>query len=763
MEQEPEDYRDKYVLENLIKEEKEESDPSIVEDNTETDEEKYLALDRPQLKFPYALGYRRHKVPTGHFDKISKYQQQFINFNQKNLKTLKTADNFHNDMDVEKLKFIEEMAEMFQTEERLQFEHRNNFTYDGYTYPPKWVVTYYLEHEDDLSHSFLHQMQKQMGTSLFANFSKTSLHGWNKVTLNAYTYWQLDGENEVPIAIHYFRKAKIKFKIWPTSKKQAAEPESIVSIEEWAEWLAKHQEINWVKVFEKAELLANEFVKIRAEEEKLLKEERRLQAIKRRAEIAKIKAQRQKTRQRKSGWMNQLDANIERNKNIEEQRRKEKERKLRERAKKRKQSTEELKDLIYMVARADTEIARVDKKIKQIKVEIKRIEDKRDRYQRKLEYKLKRLEKAIPMPGDIRMKSLYFFEIPQFMELIPFAIVAYGLGIAVKGAYRDIWNISDPAIKKIWEKFGQGLYKNALVSDNNFFDMLFDRKMYLRNLMAGNVTLSREVRAIAMDFPNLYPIGLNRFMRLWKSAAFNEEIYRPQLLTIFPLSSRKKVPTGYVLSDIPMRMFLLSPMVKIALDFVVPDAEILYYGVNINRTQKSFSIKELGHYFEVDVEKFPLIDSMTVREAWDFFARKDRIMVIQNPIVGKDRKQFMLRQSLPFISHYFKTHNLYVTNFPTIIRDFEYKRPDYIRAVKKLHNDIKISNLFQNKSVQEYFTSEKFRTIFQLPEDKEVTVSIVAKDSLKVVKKFSTHSSQSRNANDIEINNTRKGKRISIL
>ena len=91
MEQEPEDYRDKYVLERLIKEEQEESDPSIVEDNTETDEEKYLALDRPQLNFPYAIGYRRHKVPTGHFDKISKYQQQFINFNQKNLKNLKTA------------------------------------------------------------------------------------------------------------------------------------------------------------------------------------------------------------------------------------------------------------------------------------------------------------------------------------------------------------------------------------------------------------------------------------------------------------------------------------------------------------------------------------------------------------------------------------------------------------------------------------------------------------------------------------------------
>jgi len=142
------------------------------------------------------------------------------------------------------------------------------------------------------------------------------------------------------------------------------------------------------------------------------------------------------------------------------------------------------------------------------------VDNIRDRYLRKLEYILKRLEKAIPMPGDIRMKSLYFFEIPQFMELAPFAIVAYGLGIAVKGAFRDIWNISDPAIKKIWEKFGHGLYKGVLVSDNNFFDMLFDRKMYLRNLMTGNVTLSREVRAIAMDFPNLYSVGFNRFMRL---------------------------------------------------------------------------------------------------------------------------------------------------------------------------------------------------------------------------------------------------------
>ncbi|QEE14478.1 hypothetical protein DSAG12_00291 [Promethearchaeum syntrophicum] len=754
---EPDNYRDKYVLENIIKEKQEDFDPSIAEDNSE-DDEKWLALDRPQQKFPYAVGYKRNKIPSNNCDSTSKYRRQRINYNQNNIDE---ADIFHDQMDIEKIKLIEDMAVMFQTEERLQFEHRNNFMYDGYTFPAKWVVTYYLEHEDDLSHSFLHQMQKEMGTSLFANFNLRSLHGWNKIVLKPYTYWQLEGENEVPIAIHYFRKAKIRFKIWPTTKKQAAEPESIISIEEWAEWLVKHQDINWIKVLEKTELHFNEFLRIRAEEEKLLKEERHLQEIKRWAEIAEIEAQRKKSRQRKSDWMNQLDDNIARNKKIEEQRRKEKERKIRERAKKRKNATEELKDLVYMVARADTEIARVDKKIKQIKVQIKRIENERDRYQRKLDYKLKRLQKAIPMPGDIRMKSLYFFEIPQFMELIPFAIVAYGLGIAVKGAYRDIWNISDPAIKKIWEKFGNGLYKHALVSDNNFFDMLFDRKMYLRNLMAGNVTLSREVRVIAMDFPNLYPIGLNRFMRLWKAAAFNEDIYRPQLLTILSDLLKKKVPTGFILSDTPMRTFLLSPMVKVALDFVVPDAEILYYGVKINRTQKSFSIKELGHYFEIDVEKFDLVD-MTVREAWDTFAKKDKILAIQNPITDKDRKQFMVRQSLPFVSHYFKNHNLYVTNFPTIVRNFDYKRADYLRAVKKLSSDIKNSNLFQNKSLQEYFTSEKFRNIFQLPENKEVTVSIVTKDSLKIVKKFSTHSTHLKNRHNVEIKKVRNGKRVSL-
>ena len=183
-----EDYRDKYVLDQLIKEEKEESDPSIVEDNSEkeTDEDKYLALDRAQKEFPYAVGFRRHKVPSNQCDKISKFRKQRINYNQDNIKK---ADIFHDKMDVEKIKLIEEMAEMFQTEERLQFEHRNNFTYDGYTYPPKWVVTYYLEHEDDLSHSFLHPMQKEMGTSLFANFNKKSYHGWNKMVFDAYTYW----------------------------------------------------------------------------------------------------------------------------------------------------------------------------------------------------------------------------------------------------------------------------------------------------------------------------------------------------------------------------------------------------------------------------------------------------------------------------------------------------------------------------------------------------------------------------------------------
>ena len=154
---------------------------------------------------------------------------------------------------------------------------------------------------------------------------------------------------------------------------------------------------------------------------------------------------------------------------------------------------------------------------------------------------------------------------------------------------------------------------------------------------------------------------------------------------------------------------------------------------------------------------------MTVREAWDTFAKKDKILAIQNPITDKDRKQIMLRQSLPFVSHYFKNHNLYVTNFPTIVRNFDYKRADYIRAVKNLSSDIKNSNLFQNKSLQEYFTSEKFRNIFQLLENKEVTVSIVAKDSLKIVKKFSTHSTHLKNRHNVEIKKVRNGKRVSLI
>ena len=185
---------------------------------------KCFGLERPEYYIPYASGYLRHKVPSRHCDKLSKKHMDFIN-NNKNKTNTENAIIFHDEMNVERIKFIEEIAEMFQEEERLKFESL------GHKYSPKWVVAYFLEHEDDLSKPFLHQMEREMGTSLFSNFNMNPLHGWNKIILDASPF-----ESEIPLAIKYFRKAKIKFKIWPISKKQTEEPESRISIGEWPEF-----------------------------------------------------------------------------------------------------------------------------------------------------------------------------------------------------------------------------------------------------------------------------------------------------------------------------------------------------------------------------------------------------------------------------------------------------------------------------------------------------------------------------------------------
>ena len=143
----------------------------------------------------------------------------------------RSADAFHDEMEIEKLKSIEEIAEMFHRDECLKFEQRNNLANldkDGHIHPPKWVVMYYIEHIDDLNAPFLPQMERRMGTSLFANFNIKPFHGWNIVVLDPNPYWQLEGEDEVPIAIHYFRKAGIEFRIWPISEKHLDEPESTI-------------------------------------------------------------------------------------------------------------------------------------------------------------------------------------------------------------------------------------------------------------------------------------------------------------------------------------------------------------------------------------------------------------------------------------------------------------------------------------------------------------------------------------------------------
>ncbi|MHA1795205.1 MAG: hypothetical protein ACTSUK_03775, partial [Promethearchaeota archaeon] len=657
-------YRDKYVLKKINEDDMADVDPTIIEaDQKELEEETYIyEKDVAQQEFPFATGFRRHKVPSNKFDKISIYRQQLINYNRKHINR---ADVFHDARDVRKLKFIEDMAQMFQDEERNQFEHRNSFAYDGYTYPAKWVVTFYLEHNDQLAESFKHQMDYESGTPVLDNFANLTFHGWNKFTFDAYKYWFLKDQTEVPIAIHYFRKAGIRFKIWPACIKQAAEPESTVSLDEWFEWLSKHKEINWKRVLEKSKVQLDEFLRIQAEQEKLEREQRRLDEIKRRTEIEKIKAQKQKERRRKSGWMKELDQNIARNRKIEEERIKEEIKQKQVTKKKRERAITDMKDLVYMIARADEEMKRVDKEIRNVKVNIARTERERSRYVQMLQFKLRKLKKEIPFPGNIRTKSLYFFEIPQFMELIPYSFVFLYILASFKNSVNDLWNISDRGIKKIWEEFGHGMYRNMLIDDVNFFNKLFDRRSYFLNFLKGNIAVSRKIRVISLDFPNLYPIGLNRFVRLWKAAANNEDIYRPQLLTVIPLKLRKKIKSGFTLANIPMRTFLKSPMVKLALDFVVPDAEIMFYGVELHETRKQIPIIEQLTYSDYSVEKFDL-PNLSVKEAWDYFAKKDKILVIQNPLTDQLPTLYLLRQTLPFITNYFKRHNLYVTNFPSI-------------------------------------------------------------------------------------------------
>ena len=169
----------------------------------------------------------------------------------------------------------------------------------------------------------------------------------------------------------------------------------------------------------------------------------------------------------------------------------------------------------------------------------------------------------------------------------------------------------DPVIAAIWKKFGKRNPEFIEIDDERYFGKKFDSFYYFYNRTDDNITSARTIRVITMDFYNLYPQLIHSFMKIWREGASNH------------------------IAEVSLVTFLDSQQV---LD-LFRRGVLSFYGVSITKSDS-----------KTNVEKYD-ISNLTVKEAWNYFAREDRILVIQNPTPDKKSEKFQPRADsnvLPF-------------------------------------------------------------------------------------------------------------------
>lgn len=247
-----------------------------------------------------------------------------------------------------------------------------------------------------------------------------------------------------------------------------------------------------------------------------------------------------------------------------------------------------------------------------------------------------------------------------------------------------MFGIANPVIKKIWNVFGHGTYTDTLMDDNKFFDEKWNFRSYKEHLMNENINGIENVRFVYMNFPNRHPLLIRRFMKLWKDATCN------------------------YLSGISFRTFLSSPSVKSSLDFVLPNTDLLFFGISIVKIENLDSDKDLEPPSEISIEKFAIPD-MTMKQSWKYFARKDKILVIQNPLTDEF--------PIPY------------QNSGRIIN------PDMMKLINTemanlLHTEMKEA---ENMPLNEFFGLDRIRKILGINHDGDFTVSFSSEKNRKEI------------------------------
>ncbi|MHA1795204.1 MAG: hypothetical protein ACTSUK_03770 [Promethearchaeota archaeon] len=161
-----------------------------------------------------------------------------------------------------------------------------------------------------------------------------------------------------------------------------------------------------------------------------------------------------------------------------------------------------------------------------------------------------------------------------------------------------IEEIRDPVLIEIWKEFGKGNLEFMQFDDERSFDKKeFDDWDYRDKRDAIDVVESRTIRMVALDFADFDPLLIHYFMRYWKKIASGSEKTRNRMLMDFLECQR-------------------------TLDFFRRGV-LSFYGVSVVQYESGLKAEKVK------------IDDMTVEAAFDYFAQKDKFLIMQNLIPDK--------------------------------------------------------------------------------------------------------------------------------
>jgi hypothetical protein len=719
---------------------------------------------------PWALGYVKQQT---YATKKGKADQDYRNeiANQAN-------EAFYQEMFVSQFVITERVSGYFQYEERFKYDIRNNKCAIEY-YNAKWILSYQINDLDDFNRSFLYQMQKEHNTSLLLLLGNSIHHGWNWAIIEPHIN-PVTLRPEIPLPVKFFRKANIEFKIWPVTETQAKEIESKISFKEFWKWLKSYKKIKWADVFEEAAKLNKILIEKNAAEDKLVAKKKALYEKQKKAKLDKERAKRIVKGEKRAKQLRYIEKSIQRTKEAKKQRilAESEENSMFEdeineikelhtifkeskpaitdltnafKLEEAKIGTEEVlckkyRDSYYKIDYARMYINYVrelvektaiwlktaqksidlavntnpshlmglrtarklaSKDIRQMTVELPEIErtlkeankariDAQESrlFNEEMEKNTVEIEATIPIPGKVRKGPMPNVKLEKLRKLLPWILSGIACVASSVYIYKRLTILKDPQIREVWRKYGKEAYAQVRV-------LCIKEKP--EKVIYNVASLDKMV--LALDFPDLSLARLTTFRNMWRKARLNKEVGIG----------------GKSASKIKMSDFLKTPPVKALFDFILPDKDLTFYGVNLNSSEyKKYEIGDL-----------------TVEQAYKKFQDKTHVMVIQNPLDDAETKKLkMSNWSRVNYEYYARKHNLYLTRFPTCPpkkfmrstrRLFEYISSESRRA----HNPAVTS-----KTLQDFFASKKIRRLFDLPEDKRVDVEIYDKISLKLLQQL---------------------------